>query len=104
MYDDVDDLENNGGVDHSTQILALQTAANKILSSFTTSTLKTMFDNLTSVGVRLPDIPILLNSNEPLTWWEIISAVKMILELQQTISNIISQLNAQSRNITIRIR
>jgi hypothetical protein len=46
---------------------------------------------------KLYNLPILLNPpNETLTWPDVINAVKVIPELQQTVTNIISQLNFQT--------
>jgi hypothetical protein len=46
---------------------------------------------------KVSTLPILPNPPEQsLTWLDVINAVKVIFELQQTVTNIISQLNSQS--------
>jgi hypothetical protein len=87
-YDDV----NN----YNTQIAALQTAADKIPSTFNNTTLKTLHENFYAIAQKIIDMSWLPTPSEPLTWTKLVNSVKMILELQQTVSNIISQLNAQS--------
>jgi hypothetical protein len=73
------------------------TTIKKIPTFFNTSTLQTMFDDITAITDKVSILPILpLPPNETLTWGDVINAVKMIPELQQTVTNMISQLNVQS--------
>jgi hypothetical protein len=103
MIDDVNLLKNNqggtgsSGVDYSAEIQALQTITAKIPAFFNTTTLQEMWNAMNIWGPKINNLPKLPNPpNETLTWEDVINAVKMIPELQQTVTNIISQLNSQS--------
>jgi hypothetical protein len=70
----------------------LVNAGKKVPESFLVSTLQTIKDNVDEMVDRFTYIPN-TNSFNIATWNDIVHAVP---ELQQTVSNMISQLNAQS--------
>jgi hypothetical protein len=87
----------SSGVNYSGEIEALQAVAAKIPGFFTTSTLHGIYDDVVAIKDKVYTLPMLPNPlEETLTWVDVISAVSMIPELQQTVTNIISQLNSQS--------
>jgi hypothetical protein len=106
MIDDVDLLKNNqggsgssssSGVDYSAEITALQAVTAKIPTFFNKTTLQEMWNTMNNWGPKINNLPKLPNPpNETLTWEDVINAVKMIPELQQPVTNMISQLNSQS--------
>jgi hypothetical protein len=67
----------------------------KVPTTFQDYTLQTMYNDVDYMKDRFTYIPN-TNSFNVQTWSEIDNAVSMIPELQQTVSNMISQLNAQS--------
>jgi hypothetical protein len=106
MFDNIAQIMDGGGsgggsgssgVDYSADIQALQTATAKIPAWFTTGTLQEIWTAINNWAPKLLNLPTLPNlPNEILTWGDVVNAVKMIPELQQTVTNVISQLNSQS--------
>jgi hypothetical protein len=87
----------SSGVNYRAEITALQAIAAKIPGFFNTTTLHGMFDDIAAMRDKVSTLPILpYPPNETLTWEDVINTVKVIPELQQTVTNIISQLNSQS--------